>query len=622
METQRLDSQQTPTLLKENDVLQGRYRIERVLGTGGMSTVYLALDLRFSPVRRLCAIKEMISHIPDPQMRALARQSFEREAALLATLSHPSIPKIYDYFVEGERSYLVMEYIPGQDLETLLRCTDGMLPVEEVVNWAVQICDVLHHLHSQQPPIIFRDLKPSNIILDPHGRIFLVDFGIAKVFQAGQRGTMIGTEGYSPPEQYRGIVDPRTDLYALGATLHHLLTRQDPRLEPPFSFHERPIRRANPTVPEPLVQVIMRALEYDPERRFQSALEMKQALLAAMGKRMLNVSVSMTQPDVLPGSAPYRAKWVFTCEDEIRSRPVVADGIVFVTSYDHNVYALSAKDGKLLWKFATGGGIGGAVAVAQNRVVVGSMDHRVYALRVESGELLWTRELGGPIYTTPRIASGMVFLGADDGMFYGLDLSSGRIVWKISFGAPIRSSAGLHKETIVVGCEDGGVYALDFQGRLRWQFAARRGVTASPWVDEELAVIGSWDWHVYALDSRTGWAIWRFRTGKPVLSSPVVSDGVIYVGSADGFLYALNARTGNPIWRFQADGQVNAPPLVLEGRVLVGVTDGRLCALDARNGKLLWSFQTGGSIVSAPDWRDGVLYVTSMDCHVYALSME
>ncbi len=619
METQRLEPMQAPSLLRAGEVLQGRYRIERVLGAGGMSTVYLALDLRFSQVRRLCAIKEMISHIPDPRMRALAQQSFEREAALLATLSHPAIPKIYDYFVEGERSYLVMEYIPGQDLETLLRRTEGMLPVEEVVNWAVQICDVLHYLHSQQPPIIFRDLKPSNIMVDPYGRVFLVDFGIAKVFQAGQRGTMIGTEGYSPPEQYRGVADPRTDIYALGATLHHLLTRQDPRLEPPFSFHERPIRRVNPAVPEALAQVVMRALEYDPERRFQSALEMKQALLAAIGMRV--PTRPMAPQEAPSGSAPYRVKWVFACEDEIRSRPVVADGIVFVTSYDHNVYALSAEDGKLLWKFATGGGIGGAVAVARDRVVVGSLDHRLYALHAKSGELLWALELGGPIYTTPRIAAGLVFLGADDGVFYAVDLDTGRVVWKMPVSAPIRSSAGLCKETLVVGGEDGGVYALDLQGRLRWQFVARRGVTASPWVDEELVVVGSWDWHVYALDARTGWAIWRFRTGKPVLSSPVVSEGVIYVGSADGFLYALNARTGNPIWRFQTGGQVNAPPLVLEGQVLVGATDGRVYAVDARTGNALWSFQAGGPIVSAPDWWEGILYVTSMDYRVYAISL-
>ena len=620
METRKLDPMQRPSLLKPGEILQGRYRIERVLGTGGMSTVYLALDLRFAQVRRLCAVKEMISHIADPRMRALAQQSFEREAALLATLSHPAIPKIFDYFIEGERSYLIMEYIPGQDLESLLQQTGGMLPVEEVVGWALQICDVLHYLHSHNPPIIFRDLKPSNIMVDAQGRVFLVDFGIAKLFQGGQRGTMVGTEGYSPPEQYRGVADPRTDIYALGATLHHLLTRQDPRLEPPFSFHERPIRRANPAVPEALAQVIMRALEYDPDRRFQSALEMKQALMAAMG---MTAAGGRPAPRAEGAGRPrYRVKWTFACEDEIRSRPVWAAGVLFVTAYDHNLYALDGADGRLLWKFATGGGIGGAAAVAGDRVLVGSTDRRLYALRIADGRPLWSLEVGGPIYTTPRIAAGLAFFGADDGFFYAVDLESGRVVWRMNLAAPIRSSAGFHGETLVVGTEDGGVYALDLRGNLRWQFTARRGVTASPWIDDEMVVVGSWDWHVYALDPRTGWAIWRFRTGRPVLSSPVVADGIIYVGSADGALYALNARTGNPAWRFQAGGQVNAPPSVLGGQVLVGATDGCLYAIDRRSGTALWSFPTEGPIVSAPEVAEGMLYVTSMDRRVYALDLS
>ena len=620
METRKLDPMQRPSLLKPGEILQGRYRIERVLGTGGMSTVYLALDLRFAQVRRLCAVKEMISHIADPRMRALAQQSFEREAALLATLSHPAIPKIFDYFIEGERSYLVMEYIPGQDLESLLQQTGGMLPVEEVVGWALQICDVLHYLHSHNPPIIFRDLKPSNIMVDAQGRVFLVDFGIAKLFQGGQRGTMVGTEGYSPPEQYRGVADPRTDIYTLGATLHHLLTRQDPRLEPPFSFHERPIRRANPAVPEALAQVIMRALEYDPDRRFQSALEMKQALMAAMG---MTAASGRPAPRAEGAGRPrYRVKWTFACEDEIRSRPVWAAGVLFVTAYDHNLYALDGADGRLLWKFPTADGIGGAAAVAGDRVLVGSTDRRLYALRVTDGRPLWSLEVGGPIYTTPRIAAGLAFFGADDGFFYAVDLESGRVVWRVNLAAPIRSSAGFHGETLVVGTEDGGVYALDLRGNLRWQFTARRGVTASPWIDDEMVVVGSWDWRVYALDPRTGWAIWRFRTGRPVLSSPVVADGIIYVGSADGALYALNARTGNPAWRFQAGGQVNAPPCVLGGQVLVGATDGCLYAIDRRSGTALWSFPTEGPIVSAPEVAEGMLYVTSMDRRVYALDLS
>lgn len=245
--------------LAVGQVLQQRYQILGVLGMGGMSAVYQARDLRFPSVTKLCAVKEMINLAPDPQLRAIAVQNFEREANILATLSHPAIPKVYDYFSERDRSYLVIEYIDGQDLEAHLADHQGLLPQEVVLDWGIQLCQVLAYLHGHTPPIVFRDMKPSNVMLDKHEEIRLVDFGIAKLFQTGQKGTMIGTEGYSPPEQYRGAADPRGDIYALGATLHHLLTKQDPRIEPPFSFHERPIKAAHPAVSDGFVEIISRA---------------------------------------------------------------------------------------------------------------------------------------------------------------------------------------------------------------------------------------------------------------------------------------------------------------------------------------------------------------------------
>jgi eukaryotic-like serine/threonine-protein kinase len=144
----------------------------------------------------------------------------------------------------------------------------------------LQLCDALGYLHTQKPqPIVFRDMKPSNVMLDQFKRIRLIDFGIAKNFEAGNKGTMIGTEGYSPPEQYRGEATPAGDVYALGATLHHLLTRQDPRLEPPFTFAERPIRPLIPPYPPAFEAVIMRCLAYNPKERLRGRAGLKEALL-------------------------------------------------------------------------------------------------------------------------------------------------------------------------------------------------------------------------------------------------------------------------------------------------------------------------------------------------------
>ena len=266
--------------LPRNTILQGRYDIEQVIGIGGMSTVYKARDLRFNTVARFCAIKEMPDTAPDPRTGQLRLAVFEREASLLATLSHPGITKIYDFFPSHGRVYLVLEYIDGKDLETQLDLRKAPMQEDEVVKWAVQICEVLEYLHGHHPqPIVFRDMKPSNIIVAADGKVTLIDFGIAKVFQSDKRGTMIGTEGYAPPEQYRGLSEPRGDIYALGATMHHLLTNFDPRTQTPFTFQERPIRNYNSRVSEYIESVVLRAVEYDIDRRWPSALAFRQALL-------------------------------------------------------------------------------------------------------------------------------------------------------------------------------------------------------------------------------------------------------------------------------------------------------------------------------------------------------
>ncbi|MBK8793964.1 MAG: serine/threonine protein kinase [Holophaga sp.] len=182
--------------------ISNRYLIQGVVGVGGMGAVYRARDLHFPNVVKRVAVKEMINQTRDPAIRETMLRNFEREANLLATLEHPAIPRIYDYFSHNDRSYLILEFVEGKDLEALLVESQGFFPVEKVISWAIELCDVLSFLHGHLPdPIIFRDLKPSNVMIDQRGHVVLVDFGIAKSFQSGQKGTMIGTEGYSPPEQ-------------------------------------------------------------------------------------------------------------------------------------------------------------------------------------------------------------------------------------------------------------------------------------------------------------------------------------------------------------------------------------------------------------------------------------
>jgi serine/threonine protein kinase len=265
--------------LEPGTVLQGRYAIERLLGGGGMGMVYLARDQRLA--NRPCAIKEMVDHFIDQAQRIEANDYFAREADTLAQLKHQAIPAITDRFELANRHYLVMEYVQGRNLEEELAARGEPLPEGLVIDIARQLCDVLAYLHGLEPPMIYRDMKPSNVMLNPNGRVVLVDFGIARLFKAARKGTMIGTLGFAPPEQYQGHVDPRSDIYSLGATLHYVLTGRDPEKFPPFSFP--PIRELRPGVSSNLAGAIDAALAYEMNGRPATIQEFRDMMLYGRG---------------------------------------------------------------------------------------------------------------------------------------------------------------------------------------------------------------------------------------------------------------------------------------------------------------------------------------------------
>lgn len=598
-------------------LLANRYLIQEVIGSGGMGSVYRARDMHFPNVPRLVAVKEMINTSPDPLVRQTIVQNFEREANILATLNHPSIPKIYDYFSFENRSYLILEYIHGKDLEAIINETPGFLPEEQVLHWAIQLCDVLAYLHNHKPdPIIFRDMKPSNIMINLSGDVVLVDFGIARTFQVGQKGTMIGTEGYSPPEQYRGEATPLADIYALGATLHHALTRRDPRLEPPFSFSERPIRKINPSVSPELEAVINTALEYEPAKRYQSAEAMKEALLNVARK---TGALSRLPTAATISSSAIKPLWTFKCEDEIRASPILYQGKVFIGSYDYNLYALDAINGSFVWKYPTEGGVVTRPAVYENEIFFGSEDGNLYVLNVRTGRLLWTYSTNGPVRSSPRIAAELVVFGSDDHRLYVLSIPHSRALWTFSAADAIRSTPLIAQERIYVGCESGDFYCLDLRGELKWRQQARRAITASPILVGQALYFPSLDGMLYAMEARTGWMLWRFRMAKGSITTPANAENLIFVGSADGHLYAVDIRTGREAWRFRTEHQVSGSPTVYKDAVYFGSADGMFYCLDARNGRLRWQFQTGGPITSAPLIYDDIVYIGSADHILYAL---
>ncbi|MDK2981287.1 MAG: eukaryotic-like serine/threonine-protein kinase [Chloroflexota bacterium] len=276
-----------PMPLSNGDLLRSRYKIKRIIGQGGMGSIYLAEDTRLSG--RLCALKE-VEHDKslDKQLGKEAQEQFKQEATVLARLDHPNLPKVSDFFSIGDRDYLVMDYVPGDDLRTLMlkaKHQSKFLKESEVRKWANQLADALIYMHTQEPSILHRDIKPSNLKLTPSGLLKLVDFGLVKVLAPGEMTITIiqgqGTALYTPLEQYGGDgshTDVRSDIYSFGATLYHLLTNT-----PPADARERfinpeslvPPRQINPAISTQMERAILWAMNLHPDQRPASMTQLR-----------------------------------------------------------------------------------------------------------------------------------------------------------------------------------------------------------------------------------------------------------------------------------------------------------------------------------------------------------
>ena len=283
-----------PALLPTGTVLRSRYKIIEFISQGGMGAIYRAEDLVLEG--RMCAVKEMWPDAgADGDDLEQVQEQFRREASVLARLDHPNLPKVSDYFTEGNRDYLVMDFVPGKDLKQLMDEARGrgtVLSERQVLGWARQMLDALEYLHTQDPPVLHRDIKPANIKLTPAGAIKLVDFGPVKLMAPDKERTITvlqgrGTAQYTPLEQYggeTGHTDVRSDIYSLGATLYHLLTNQPPidakaRFLQPGAF--RPPSAYNPAVSPRVEQAILHAIEVHPDDRMQSVTEFRAELFGS-----------------------------------------------------------------------------------------------------------------------------------------------------------------------------------------------------------------------------------------------------------------------------------------------------------------------------------------------------
>jgi serine/threonine protein kinase len=302
--------------LMAGNLLGSRYRIVEMIGKGGFGAVYKARDERF-PSKPIVAIKEMSDAQLSPSEKTKALQDFRNEADLLVQLKHPNLPNVSDVFEEGGKAYLVMEFIEGKTLANIQDEQSDPLDERLVMGWALQLCVVLHYLHTRPQPIIFRDMKPSNVMVTADGEIKLIDFGIARIFKtAGKKDTsLLGSQGYAPLEQYgRGQSDARSDIYALGATLYDLLTKELPADAPsrrinPTSFSSP--RQLNPNISPAVEAVILKAMAEEPQDRYQSAIDMYRAVVAT--------GIADTGNTILPTSGPFAS--MFTSQPGLTNYP-------------------------------------------------------------------------------------------------------------------------------------------------------------------------------------------------------------------------------------------------------------------------------------------------------------
>lgn len=277
-------------------VIDGKYEILKLIGRGGMSEVYLAMDKRLN---KQWAVKEIPKRARD-RNNEIVIQSAIAEANLIKQLDHPAIVRIVDIIDNADVIYIIEDYIEGETLNTILE-NNGAQPQEMVIDWAMQICEALEYLHTRKPPVIYRDMKPANVMLKPDGNIKVIDFGIAREYkdQSMADTVSLGTKGYAAPEQFggRGQTDARTDIYCLGVTLYHLVTGQNP-CEPPYEIY--PIRHWNPQLSAGLEAIIQKCTQMNPADRYQSCAELLYALhhyeeygaaYRARQKRKLNIFI-------------------------------------------------------------------------------------------------------------------------------------------------------------------------------------------------------------------------------------------------------------------------------------------------------------------------------------------
>jgi serine/threonine protein kinase len=570
------------------------------------------------------------------------------------------LPRIYDHFEEQQRWYLVLDYIDGQTLEqTLANSPQGKLSVETVIEYALQLCSVLEYLHTQTPPIIFRDLKPANIMTTPAHHLYLIDFGIARFFKPGQAKDTValGSVGYAPPEQFgRSQTTPQADIYGLGATLHHLLSGRDPSDES-FVFPPLDLEPQN-AMTRTFAALLARMVAIKQEERPGSVQEIQQALstfqrISQLSQSPISTPAGQQSSNVFPVSKPAkpqslvpaqtlatssfptrllrftrrgRRKWTFEANIGNEQIPLIINNIVYVISYPpYRLNALHADSGRPIWSFPIGDWTNLALVGNSNVVCVGNHDV-LYGRHALSGLPLWSFSRPRGFFDPSLLMEGDVIYVKVSDTIFALNATSGQELWSFRFKYFFEKVPLSH--VIIDGVVYFGagnlIHALDAtSGQELCSFQTQGEITNTTVVDSVIYgttknKYGTTKNKVYAIDAFSGQGKgWPIAVDEPTWLR--VANNIIYLGSNHN-LYALDALSGQQLWVFPAGNASRTPSTVADGIVYVGSNDHNLYALDATSGRPLWAFQTRGVVDGESTVRNGVVYFGSKDTKLHALN--
>ncbi len=620
----------------------GRYMdVVPLSDRGGMGLIFRARDRRRG--NQPCVIKQLR---PDP---GLDETLFQREAALLAQLRHPNLPACWDAFSENGSHYLVSDLIEGRSLQDLIE-QHGPASESDVAHWGIHLSDALVYLHSQQPPIIHRDIKPDNIIITPEGNAVLVDFGIARRYQAGKQDTMkIGTWGYLPPEQKAGRTEPRSDLYALGGTLYFALTGNDPQLLNIMDINLQwrkgisfpPVRSVNPNVSPEMEAILLQATRVAVEERYPSARAMLDDLrnvpavrqtricshcqkanpssatqCTACGKSFTTQVVIPRPPHNWPSfrgnmartgvsatalRPPLRQVWSFQTQGAVDGSPIINQGFIYAGSRDGTLYALDAHAQHEIWRYQAGASIRSTPTVYEDTLFFGDDNGTLHAVQSTRGMARWRISLRGKIFASVATGTGLVICATQAGQVVALNPTSAETIWEQFDSSPVYASPAVFNNLVIVCNDAGRVQGLDItSGKPRWTFQASGQIRATPACKDGLVVIAGLDGSIALLDLHTGERLWQRSLGMSISASPVLTSDRIFAAGQEGALFALNRDSGNRLWTASIAGQIAASPVLCGTALLVMTNEGMLSFIDTDTGSISPQGSLGAPVFASP----------------------